>query len=88
MQVKEIEINGGKIVEYVLEDELKHIPSTSASKDLTIRQKNLSLDDYKSLYCRENLIEVNGIKYPMVLINEFNDLEKQYRDDVFPDGTG
>ncbi len=79
MIVKDIPIYGRhSIFEYILEKRDSSMKIEQKKEHtLKIKRKNLSLDDYARLYYNENLIEVNGQKYPLILINEFNDLEKQ-----------
>jgi len=42
-----------------------------------LQQKNLSLDDYASIYHNENLYEVDNVKYPFVLISSTKNLKNQ-----------
>jgi hypothetical protein len=79
MQIREIPIGEGTITEYSLRDSppLSQPAKEPSVQKPAIRQKSLRLEDFARLYHNEELIEVEGRKYPFVLINQFDDLRTQ-----------
>lgn len=80
MQPIEIQLGKWEIKEYPLREPESQSPQTQISstpQPPKIQQKNLTLEDYARLYHNENLVEVNGIKQPFVVINAFSDLQSQ-----------
>ncbi len=69
MQIKEISVGQETITEYLLQEPAAQKPA--------IRQKSLKLEDFAGLYYGEELVEVEGRKYPFVLISQFDDLRTQ-----------
>ncbi|MEK6893474.1 MAG: hypothetical protein AABX07_04680 [Nanoarchaeota archaeon] len=79
MQINEISIGSESATEYLLRaPSPASMPAKeSAVQKPAVRQKSLKLEDFATLYSHEECIEVEGIKYPFVLINQFDELRTQ-----------